>query len=1851
MPPPPLSGVSAATDAHTHGGKSTGHPDSEGAGEAKDEDKLEMRSTMLAGMAGVMNVDLIPDEDSAESNAPQAKETEQQRMKRQLCENGCVVTLMRQISGEPSKKVWLELKADRVTFRSLTRIKELTAHKAKEDDRRDRMAKKNADMEEKRVLAEKTGKKEKVTYTKQVFVRKNLPDRVKDCTLFIVDIEDGDDGIEQYTSRDPEVLQKFQRDANWAAAIMDEGSKVVADHCLRILYRDYTTGTDKELCCLFDTKHPDTNECHPHYTPPEGQGLFRKVAKVREKKSKGRGGWGAEDQRNAWYETLKRLQFGWQGVDKKGKEILGPSAMEAFEMSPMGVMTEKIWVFADEDGGGLVNTSDEVTAVLQFCNIELKRKKLVQQIFEILSSKWGQTLEEGQLLRQKDDDTVKHMVDEGEVDLSKAFLERLLWKLRGSTGIVDEIWSQFATDKRMKVEGDPLSTFGFDKFLDQQDGTREFRAKRQREEKRIREAFAEASEGIQDKIALEQKEREMRQQVKELDQRWRMRRKEREKRRKLTCQLVKQYILRKHKDELSKGKFTTFLMHSSLNSAFSPWCCKDWVWRPSGSPSEWTWDQGKDSDPSAEGRPHPGGPRHRPTGPVDRKNDPPVEFADLGECPWDRPLRDFYISTSVNTAYGAIVNPIERKEPKEKPDKEDLKKQREEAKGEGDDGKEDEKKSSSRGSEHRVAGDAREIPGAPWDQDSSYYPKTGPLLVGATKFLSGNEAIERVMTEFNPRAIHIGVGAMPLEKEEEKFFGRRRQTAKGGRREAVEETFYDALKRMVSETDIWPFKRAAASGEGKGDKWWKLVVGHRDMDKFLDHWSRAERGQPEGNYPQDFSEAKHSSSFNLFDGKKTTKAYRRGVPFRKALETIRENAFFAFCDTPFVLILEVPDHPEVLNHVATEVWDVLAASDNINSDEFAAWARELEEQAHREGKQPNLRHRSGPHADFAPLGLRGPWDRPQGVDPVQLSKWLEEDEKDENRPKGKLVTPEDCLRYPKEFLNRGRERRGSTGGMAAELPPEQQYPKIRVRDLGGMGNLPLRLLRNRIILGVKVIPSATRWQGSKPEWSPIPTPAARRATPQPCSLALQSPGLFRLAGLEFVPGNARGPSGTLPADLGTGVHPVQSWDVLQMPLVTKMYEEPATESQEPREVVKLKEWEQKWSSEAEGYSLPYPPAINWPRAPEKGVFPQKAKLSGKCQGGKSRDEGDARSERSGATTHRSSHRGGGGVGAAPAGRGPHDEQVHKEYEWRRDESTLPLIGLMNQIKAVCADPRSAAACPEPLANLTRPNSDYVVCWTDEEVAKKLSEVRAWQKRMASDERRQINEARHKRKEQKGYLELMPADEDLPQPGDFVNQLHSWTREHLVFVTAKREASEKDVLELRSTAQKDEEQRKQDKRGYKYDKTYYHRTGEFKGQRNPAYSKWAVNHPEDEYLSGNQPGILEAWSAGCQFVGIEHLPDPNTIDGQHGIMLRSIYRSKFRMSFRGASGYVLKPTHLLSVPDKRAPPRVPWDTHRLPDWFLRHYKNVLAEYSHDLDMESSTRMAHSLSGRRTSVSGDQLLGAMQYETKPQRPGQLDIRDPPITQEQMDAGKRWRETGPCNFTVRVCAGHFLPPQLGDDEGDGKGLGSLLNPREFLGPIADLFGGKGEGYNGDVVDPFVEVRIDGVEADCAVRKTRTIQNNGYCPVWNDPFTFAITEKEHAILTLTVYDDDSTGKKTFLCRSSVPLAAAQLGMRCLFLFNENEKRISSSPTMLVELNEVQAGDETQKRRVLKTLDDQLEQNKIALREKQKQLEQLRDTVANQGKQLTQIRIEKETETRMRDKYHRAHCVCDAPKESCVIS
>ncbi|XP_035382281.1 1-phosphatidylinositol 4,5-bisphosphate phosphodiesterase delta-1a isoform X1 [Electrophorus electricus] len=81
--------------------------------------------------------------------------------------------------------------------------------------------------------------------------------------------------------------------------------------------------------------------------------------------------------------------------------------------------------------------------------------------------------------------------------------------------------------------------------------------------------------------------------------------------------------------------------------------------------------------------------------------------------------------------------------------------------------------------------------------------------------------------------------------------------------------------------------------------------------------------------------------------------------------------------------------------------------------------------------------------------------------------------------------------------------------------------------------------------------------------------------------------------------------------------------------------------------------------------------------------------------------------------------------------------------------------------------------------------------------------------------------------------------------------------------------------------------------------------------------------------------------------------------------------------------------------------------------------------------------------------------------------------------------------------------------------------------------------------IVDPFVRVEIHGVTADKSSAQTAHINNNGFNPMWNKTFVFAINVPELAIVRFVVEDYDPASANDFIGQYTLPFTSIQNGYR----------------------------------------------------------------------------------------------------------
>lgn len=153
--------------------------------------------------------------------------------------------------------------------------------------------------------------------------------------------------------------------------------------------------------------------------------------------------------------------------------------------------------------------------------------------------------------------------------------------------------------------------------------------------------------------------------------------------------------------------------------------------------------------------------------------------------------------------------------------------------------------------------------------------------------------------------------------------------------------------------------------------------------------------------------------------------------------------------------------------------------------------------------------------------------------------------------------------------------------------------------------------------------------------------------------------------------------------------------------------------------------------------------------------------------------------------------------------------------------------------------------------------------------------------------------------------------------------------------------------------------------------------------------------------------------------------------------------------------------------------------------------------------------------------------------------------PGLEMQLNAG-RFDQNGNCGYVLK-------PPFLRDPSIPfDTAVGPFPNPMALT--ITILSGGQlpkpDAATHGEIIDPYVELKIHGVESDEASIKTSTVDDNGFNPIWNETFTFDINCPELAFLHFTVYDNDfGVSADDFIATRAVPINCLRSGIRSVKL------------------------------------------------------------------------------------------------------
>ena len=87
------------------------------------------------------------------------------------------------------------------------------------------------------------------------------------------------------------------------------------------------------------------------------------------------------------------------------------------------------------------------------------------------------------------------------------------------------------------------------------------------------------------------------------------------------------------------------------------------------------------------------------------------------------------------------------------------------------------------------------------------------------------------------------------------------------------------------------------------------------------------------------------------------------------------------------------------------------------------------------------------------------------------------------------------------------------------------------------------------------------------------------------------------------------------------------------------------------------------------------------------------------------------------------------------------------------------------------------------------------------------------------------------------------------------------------------------------------------------------------------------------------------------------------------------------------------------------------------------------------------------------------------------------------------------------------------------------------------------------GEIIDPFVVVEVHAGNT-VQDKRTRTINDNGFNPTWNEVFTFEVANPDISMLIFTVFDED-VGSQEFIAFGSLPVTCIRPGIRLVNLLD----------------------------------------------------------------------------------------------------
>ncbi|KAH0624094.1 hypothetical protein JD844_007456 [Phrynosoma platyrhinos] len=154
-------------------------------------------------------------------------------------------------------------------------------------------------------------------------------------------------------------------------------------------------------------------------------------------------------------------------------------------------------------------------------------------------------------------------------------------------------------------------------------------------------------------------------------------------------------------------------------------------------------------------------------------------------------------------------------------------------------------------------------------------------------------------------------------------------------------------------------------------------------------------------------------------------------------------------------------------------------------------------------------------------------------------------------------------------------------------------------------------------------------------------------------------------------------------------------------------------------------------------------------------------------------------------------------------------------------------------------------------------------------------------------------------------------------------------------------------------------------------------------------------------------------------------------------------------------------------------------------------------------------------------------------------------------------KFRMNGNCGYILKpqqMCKGTFSPYSADPLPAFPKKqlILKIISGQQLPKPPDSMLGDRGE----QIIDPFVEVEIIGLPADCCKDQTRVVDDNGFNPVWEETLSFTIHMPEIALVRFLVWDHDPIGRD-FVGQRTVAFSSLMPGYRHVYLEGLTEASI----------------------------------------------------------------------------------------------